>query len=172
MPPALCERCKETDGRAHNFECLGTVSNTQVQVFYTCPANATEQQNTPQAIEAFAAHFQDTGTSPWIWIFNCQGMKSNDYVHSGAAGKIKEILKQEVFQRCQAVYILQPSTAMKLLVKFILPFTAPTMRSKLHLCSLGPLDIYNRLQKVNVPPPILNSLMQKIQTPIRPQIHS
>jgi hypothetical protein len=163
MPPVTCDRCRETDGRAHNFEYLGIVPNTQTHLFYTCPANATEQQNTPQAIEAFAAHFQETEGKPWIWIFNCQGMKSNDYVQSGAAGKVKDILKGEAFQTCQAVYVIQPSMAMKLLVKFILPFTSTHMRSKLHLCSLGPLDVYHRLQKVHVPSPILNSVMQKIQ---------
>jgi dTDP-4-amino-4,6-dideoxygalactose transaminase len=36
------------------------------------------------------AHFEETRPNKWIWIFDCQGMKTKDLIKSGVAKKLAE----------------------------------------------------------------------------------
>ena len=157
-----CPRCRETGGKAHSFIKLGSLKNTQTNIFYTAPSKCLEPEDSPEAIAYYMAHFEETRPNKWIWIFDCQGMKTKDLIKSGVAKKLAELVQKTYIDTLESVYIVNPTWSIKTLVTFLTPFLLKETRSRIHLCSNGILDTIQKLESIGLTGPCLASLSQQI----------
>jgi hypothetical protein len=157
-----CPRCELTGGRAHSFEKIGTLNDSKTNLFYTCPSLAEEQDDSPEAVQYYLAHFESTRPNPWIWVFDCKGMKSKDLIKSGIGKKFVEAVQKNYYETLMGVYILNPNIAVKTLLTFVSPFLRKETKAKIHLCSLGPIDTINTFERLGVQRPALNVLTKRL----------
>ena len=145
-----CRRCAATNGKSHSFEKIGILKDTKTAVYYTSPKLALEPEDSPEAVEDYLLHFNTTRPNPWIWIFDCKGMKSKDLIVSGVGKRLAEALQTNYIDTLKGVYVINPTWAMKAFLNFIMKFLHPNTRALVHVCSLGPLDILQRLQSIGL----------------------
>ena len=158
----VCSRCAATNGTAHSFECLGSLKDSKTNLFYTCPQAAEEQEDSPEAVSYYLAHFESTRPNPWIWIFDCRGIKSKDLIKSGMAKKLAETVQKTYFDSLIGVYIVNPTLTIKALLTFLSPFLRKETKAKLHVCSLGLIDTINKLEIAGVSTPTLATITKKL----------
>ncbi len=159
-----CSRCLATNGKAHSFEKIGILQDNSTNLFYTCPANALEQDDSPEALQYYLAHFESTRPNPWIWIFNCRGVNSKDLIKSGLGRRLADSVQQNCFDTLRGIYIINPTTTIRALILFLYPFLKKDIKSKIHICSLGPIDAINKLQSLGINTQDINTLTRKITT--------
>lgn len=157
-----CPRCLETNGKAHNFEKIGVLKDSNTNIFYTCPGLAQDQDDSPEAVSYYLAHFETTKPNPWIWIFDCRGIKSKDLIKSGMAKKLAETIQKSYFDTLLGVYIVNPTITIKALLTFLSPFLCKETKAKLHICSLGLIDTMNKLERVGVQKLDITTLTKKL----------
>jgi hypothetical protein len=133
-------------------------------VFYTCPAQASEADDSPEAVTYYLTHFEATKPNPWIWIFDCKGMKVRDLIKSGVGKKLAETVQKTYFDTLLGIYIVQPNWAMKALITFLKPFLRKETFARIHMCSLGLIDTVNTLERAGLPKYELSSLTKKLTT--------
>jgi hypothetical protein len=158
----LCPRCATTNGKAHSFEKIGTLKDNKTNLFYTCPGMAEEQDDSPEAVSYYLAHFETTRPNPWIWMFDCRGIKSKDLIRSGMAKKLAEVVQKTYFDTLLGVYIVNPSMTIKTLLAFLSPFLRKETKAKIHLCSLGLIDTINKLEIAGVQRNDLHTITKKL----------
>ena len=158
----VCIRCQATNGKAHSFEKIGSLKDNKTNLYYTCPALAEEQDDSPEGLTYYLAHFEATKPNPWIWIFDCKGMKSKDLIKSGLGKRMAEVVQQTYFDTLLGIYILNPTFGIKALIAFINPFLKKETKAKIHVCSLGPIDMINRLESIGVQRNDLLTITKKI----------
>lgn len=144
-----CRKC-QINPRAHSFQLLGTLQDTTTRVYYTSPRLALEPEDSPEAVEYYLEHFKETRPNPWIWVFDCQGMKSRDLILSGVGKRLAEALQKNYIDTLKGVYVIHPTWAMKTFLTFILRFITKESASRIHICSLGPLDVMQRFQALGL----------------------
>jgi hypothetical protein len=145
-----CTRCQVTNNKAHSFEKLGTLRDNVTNIFYTCPSQATEPDDSPDAFQYYMAHFQETEPHPWIWIFDCQGMKTKDLTKSTLARKLTEAVQTKYKDTLRGIYIINPIWSITSLFTLIKPFLHKEAKSRVHICSLGLIDTINKLENAGV----------------------
>ncbi len=173
-----CPRCIETNGKAHSFHHVGICSDSLTHIYYTAPSKCTEPDDTPEAIDYYLLHLQDTKDKKWIWIFDCQNMNSKDLfksprveggilpTFSGIVKKFSKMVEEVYFDSLMDVYIIQPTTSIKAIWTFIKPFLAKETCKRIHFCSDGILDVVLTLEKRGVKRQELTSLTQNLQSPL------
>lgn len=159
---STCTRCQTTGGKAHSFERIGCLTDGKTNVFYTAPANAMEEDDSPEAVTYYLAHFEETRPNTWIWVFNCKGMKTRDLIKSGIGRKLAEVVQQTYFDTLLGIYIVNPSWAMKALIAFLKPFLRKETYQRIHVCSLGLIDTVNTLERVGLPRTDMVTLTKKL----------
>jgi len=161
-----CRKCIQTSIKYHSFDRIGVLADGKT-IYYTAPARTQEKEDSPEVVDYYIQHFEETRPNKWIWVFDCQGMKSSDLL-KGCGKRIKEIVHNNCFDTLTAIYIVNPTWAIKTLTGFIKPFVLKENREKLHICSLGPIDVITRLQASGIPPAELSQIMRLIQkAPVR-----
>ncbi len=144
-----CPRCKENN-KAHSFEKLGTLRDGVTNIFYTNPSQATEPDDSPDAFQYYMAHFQETEPHPWIWIFDCEGMKAKDLTKSTLARKLTEAVQQKYKDSLRGIFVINPIWSITSLFTVIKPFLHKEAKARVHICSLGLIDTINKLENVGV----------------------
>lgn len=158
---STCPRCQAKPG-AHSFEKVGVLQDGKTNVFYTCPAQAIEAEDSPEAIQYYLAHFEQTKPNSWIWIFDCKGMKAKDLIKSGMGKKLAETVQKTYFDTLIGIYIINPNWTMKALITFLKPFLLKETYQRIHLCSLGLIDTVNRLERAGVQKSDMISITKKL----------
>jgi hypothetical protein len=158
----MCSRCQETNGRAHSFEKIGVLKDNKTTVYYTNPALAEEEDDSPEAVQYYLAHFESTRPNSWIWLFNCKGMKTKDLIKSGMAKKLAETVQKTYFDTLLGIYIINPTFSIKTLITFLSPFLRKETKARIHLCSLGLIDTMNKLESAGVQNAELNVLTKRL----------
>jgi hypothetical protein len=141
-----CPRCKENN-KAHSFEKLGTLRDGMTNIFYTNPI---EPDDSPEAYQYYMAHFQDTEPNPWIWIFDCKGMKAKDLTHSKLAKRLIDSIQSKYKDTLRGIFIINPNWCITSLFTVVKPFLHKEAKSKVHICSLGLIDTINKLETAGV----------------------
>lgn len=162
MAQTSCPRCQATGGKAHSFEKVGMLQDGKTLVFYTCPAQATEAEDSPEAVQYYLTHLEATRPHPWIWIFDCKGMKAKDLIQSGMGRHLADTVQKTYFDTLLGIYIVHPSWAMKTLIRFLKPFLRKETYARIHLCSLGLIDTVNTLERAGIPRYEMANLTKKL----------
>jgi hypothetical protein len=161
-----CPRCLSTNGKAHSFHHVGNCTDNQTHIYYTSPSKCTEPDDTPEAIDYYLLHLQDTKDKKWIWIFDCQNMSSKDLFKTGVAKKFSKMVEEVYFDSLMDVYVVHPTASIKAIWTFIKPFLAKETCKRIHFCSDGLLDTVLTLEKRGVKRHELTSLTQNLQSPL------
>lgn len=164
----ICHRCTETGGEAHSFYHIGTLGhNKKTHLYYTKPADATDIDESPEAIAIYLHHFEQTKPHPWIWILDCQGLKTKDFLHSGLGRRITEVVKTTYIDTLQGIYVVNPTWGMKTLLTFITPLLSKESKARIHCCNLGLLDVMARLETLGLPAKETNALLTRMSTAVK-----
>jgi hypothetical protein len=158
-----CPRCAETGGRAHSFETIGTLSDGKTAIIYSRPSLGTEPEDAPDNIYYYTLHFASTQPNPWIWILDFRGSKVADFLKSGIGPNLRQAIQANQFNNLSGLFIVNPSWAFKAVLAFIKPLLKKETFAKIHLCSLGPIDIIHRIEHLGIGRPELHVITRKIQ---------
>ncbi len=156
-----CPRCKETGGRAHSFEHIGHLRDAKTHIFYTSLAEATDPEDSPDTLQGYLYHMNETRPHPWIWILDCRGMKTKDLLQGSLAKQLADVVQHVNIETLVSVFILQPTWAMNALIQFIKPFLYKETRQRIQMCNLGLIDTINRLENAGVARTELSTLTKK-----------
>lgn len=157
-----CPRCKETSGRAHSFELVGSLRDNITNIFYTSLGESTEPEDSPDTLAGYLFHMQETRPHSWIWILDCRGMKSKDLLRSGLVKALTDILQRITIETLIGVYILNPTIAMNAVIQCIKPFLYKETRQRIHVCNMGLIDTVNRLESAGVTRHAMIKITQKL----------
>ena len=136
-----CKLCEESGGTAHSFQKLGTLNDGQTNIFYTSPRRALIKKDTPE---------NDTLPNPWIWIFDAKGMKTNDFISNGSGKKVIDIMQEIYGKTLKCAYIVNPTTPMRMFLGIMRPFMKKETNARVYMCSLGLIEMVNKLQEVGI----------------------
>ncbi len=156
-----CQRCQLTNNKAHSFEKLGTLRDGVTNIFYTNPL---EPDDSPDAYQYYMAHFQETEPNPWIWIFDCKGMKTKDLTQSKLARILIEGIQSKYKDTLRGIFIINPVWCITSLFTVMKPFIHKEAKSKIHICSLGLIDTINKLENAGVHSTTLQKLTIRLTT--------
>lgn len=159
-----CPRCKETGGRAHSFELVGTLRDNTTHIFYTSLGESTEPEDSPDTLAGYLFHMHETRPHPWLWIVDCRGMKSKDLLRSGLTKTLTEVIQYTNIETLLGVYILHPTMAMNAVIQCIKPFLYKETRQRIHVCNLGLIDTVNRLESAGVTRNTMVKITQKLHS--------
>jgi hypothetical protein len=160
----VCEACQKVPG-THSFSRIGK-TNQGHHVFYTCPARAKEYGNAPNIVKHYKAHLDQTGSEPWIWIFDCTGfgLKHMSSLETGKA--LAKLIDEEYSQSIQGIYIINEAWQIKALIDIIWGLIKKTTRQKVHHVKGSTLEMIYNLEKVGLDHTSLSWLMATTRTPI------
>lgn len=141
-----CSLCTMDPG-THSFEKVGT--NHGIHVFYTCFGKAKDYSN-KAAIERhiYGELAKIDMSSPWIWVFNCDGFNMKHAMQIHVAMGLAQLIKREFSERLQQVIILNSGSVTEGLINQILPLFDRSSLSILHSLRGSPLEIYMALKRL------------------------
>ena len=145
-----CKLCAESGGTAHSFQKLGTLQDGQTNIFYTSPRRALIKKDTPDNVDNYIEHLKDTSPNPWIWIFDAKDMKTNDFISNGSGKKVINVMQETYGKTLKCVYIVNPTTPMRIFLGLMRPFMQKEMNARVYMCSLGLIEMVNKLQEVGI----------------------
>ena len=145
-----CKLCAESGGTAHSFKKLGTLQDGQTNIFYTSPRRALIKKDTPENVDDYIEHLKDTSPNPWIWIFDAKDMKTNDFISNGSGKKVIEVIQEKYSKTLKCVYIVNPTTPMRIFLGLMRPFMNKETNARVYMCSLGLIEMVNKLQEVRI----------------------
>jgi len=157
-----CKVCAEKGITAHSFQKLGTLNDGKTNIFYTSPRRAVIQKDTPANVDNYIEHLKDTLPGPWIWIFDAKDMKSNDFISNGSGKKILDILQTDYYNTLKCVYIVNPTTPMRMFLGIMRPFMKKETNERVYMCSLGLIEMVDKLQKVGINAPELSTVVKLV----------
>ena len=145
-----CKLCAESGGTAHSFKKLGTLQDGQTNIFYTSPRRALIKKDTPENVDDYIEHLKDTSPNPWIWIFDAKDMKTSDFISNGSGKKVIDVIQETYSKTLKCVYIVNPTTPMRMFLGLMRPFMKKESNDRLYMCSLGLIEMVNKLQEVGI----------------------
>ena len=87
----------------YSFEYWGV--HKGIPLYYTSPA-AAAQIKTDAEFAGFKALLDPLQTKPWIWLFDCRGMKTEHYLNIHFVKKMAYTIEHDHAQSLQVVWVL------------------------------------------------------------------
>ena len=150
-----CKLCTQQGQMPHSFQKLGTLKDGKTSIYYTSPRRcsyATEgvKRESIENTEYYQEHFKDTLPDPWIWVFDAKDMKNSQYISTSGARKMIQIIETEYSKTLKCVYIVNPTTAMRVFLGVMRPFLSKEANERVYMCSLGPIEVIDKLQGLRI----------------------
>jgi len=160
MPCSICS----TNMVAHSFERIGTLADGKTNIFYSSPRRIKVCNEPPeQYISNISEHLKESLPNRWIWIFDGKDMPSGSMISASTARRIADIVQNEYATTLQIIYVVNPTTPMRLLLGAIRPFLKKEANARIYMCSLGLIEVINKLQGVGVTKDDLARIMKLLQ---------
>ena len=115
----MCQICFDEPG-SHSFYLLKTEEN--VNVYYTCPAEATKYWDTQGILQHYEEVLTLNGQNPWVWIFDSQDFGINHSMQINVALGIVRMLKAKYGQYLQEIRIVNPTIYIRTFYAVLEPF--------------------------------------------------
>lgn len=160
----VCKKCAEGQN-VHNFENLGKLESG-VQVYYTCPARR-QLFDDRNFLEEFDLHLQETGTTPWIWIFDCKEYQAKHMLNLGNSLGLLKLFETKYKNTLQAMYIVNEAWYFHLFLKTVKPFMKEETKAKMHQIAGSSLEAAVELNRNGIP----FRISKRIRDPILKIIH-
>ena len=87
----------------YSFNYFG--AHKGVPLYYTAPATVAAIK-TDAEFAGFKALLDPLQSKPWIWVFDCRGMKTEHYMNIGFVKKMAHTIEHEHGHSLQAVWVL------------------------------------------------------------------
>lgn len=151
-----CPKC-EIDPKAHSFEKLVQLKNG-TNVFYTCPAKATDYRDEPMFLTYFKHHLELPGKNPWIWIFDVHGFGLKHCTSMDTMLGLMKMLETDHKDTLQAIYFVNESIHFHNLLTLIKPFLKKEHKARMHSIKGNSLHTLTELEKRGIPMTALSCL--------------
>jgi hypothetical protein len=149
---------------AHSFERIGTLADGKTSIFYSSPRRIKLCNESPeQYIKNISEHLKESLPNPWIWIFDGKDMPPGSMVGASTGRRIADIIQNEYATTLQIIYVVNPTTPMRLLLGAIRPFLKKEANARIYMCSLGLIEVVNKLQGAGVTKDDLARIMKLLQ---------
>lgn len=122
----LCKICK-LDPTSHSFHKIRT-DNHAINLYYSCPANATKYFESPGVIQHFRVHFEENANHPWAYIVDCKGYTLKHTRQINTSIKIVNMVKDKYIGSLKKVWIVNYSWQFKILMNILLALLPDDMK--------------------------------------------
>lgn len=150
-----CDRCRQTPG-FHSFEQICDASG--IKTFYCYPAHNRKSVRTREDMLNFARHFPEEGL--WSLIFHANGYGLSSMMPVSLAIELGQIVQEKHLSRLTNIYIVEGGWFFTFVLRCVLPFLRPEMRSKFVLLSGSLLEVSTQLQLKGLPLSTLSRLRE------------
>ena len=140
--------------RRYSFKQIGIHADGRTSVLYTAPAEA-DIVTTDADLAGFKSLMDPYRASPWIWVFDCRGMKMAHYTNMRFCRALHHILTTEHSTSLQAVWILNINTWLRGVLGFFPLNKAIILPSER-------LELFIQMKKAGVPDTLVNQLLDAI----------
>ena len=159
MPCSICPQSK-----IHSFERIGTLADGKTNIFYSSPRRIQISNEPPeQYIKNISEHLKESLPNPWIWIFDGKDMPAGSMISASTGRRIADIVQNEYATTLQKIYVVNPTTPMRLFLGVLRPFLKKEANDRIYMCSLGLVEVINKLQEVGVTKDDLAIIMRLLQ---------
>ena len=133
------------------FEPLGAYGD--IHFNYSAPAQADIIKTTAD-FDGFKALLDLHTHHPWIWIFDCRGMKATHYTNVRIVQRLATLLETEHASSLKGVWIINVNTWMQTVLKLFCP-------AKVQVLPTDRLELFVHLQKSRCPTPLMDRMLMQ-----------
>lgn len=135
-----CSKCKDAPG-SHSFHHLGQTKEGY-EIIYTCPAKTTKFDGSdPNFVLYFDEHLRAIQGKPWIWVFDCQGYKSEHMLSMHNLRSLVTYLYEKHDSLLQGSLVIHAGWAFSQMMQLVKPFLKKETRKKIRVLPDNPLDM-------------------------------
>jgi hypothetical protein len=150
-----CAKCRQTQGKAHSFQNIGTMANGTT-ILFTCPADAYSDDDSVNNFIYYKEHF-DSIKGNWIWVVDYREFSNYITVENGKL--IVDYLLKYHKDRLVGFYLYKPTTFFSVFLTIVSPFIPESSRRKIHTYSDSVLELIADLQRAGLPSSAGHKLM-------------
>ena len=113
----LCTICN-LNPSSHSFQRIPS-QNTDIQLYYSCPAKATKYFESEGVVEHFRSYFKEIGQEPWAYILDCEGYSLRHTTQIQTSLKLVEMAKKTSLKK---VWIINYAWPFNIMLNAVLAF--------------------------------------------------
>ena len=118
----ICEKCPSSHSLVKIDE------NEEQVIFYTCPANATNNE-TAGIVDHYNGVLGELGGKKWIWVLDLKDFKMQNFLEIGNGVALAKLISEKYSHHLQKIIIVNPNSYTSTIIKLIKPFLNARMRS-------------------------------------------
>ena len=115
----ICPKC-HINPNTHSFRIIE--ENDKQTIFYTCPADAIEYNDTNGILLHYENMLKNNGEKDWIWIFDCARLEIKHSFELNTSKRIAELVSNKYMHNIKQIYIINPNFIINIIINFIWPF--------------------------------------------------
>lgn len=137
----------------YSFAQFGTYKD--IPLYYTAPATVPSIK-TDAEFAGFKALLDPLQTKPWIWVFDCRGMKAEHYLNISFVKKMAHTIEHDHNHSLQAVWVLNMDAWMR-------KMAALFGRKKVVPLPTDRLELLVKMQQEGCPEEVIDRLLTALK---------
>jgi hypothetical protein len=121
----ICPKC-HINPQAHSFKIIKEDSTKTV--FYTCPADAREYNDTTGILLHYDNMLKKNGNKDWIWVFDCDRLQIKHTLEFNTAMGIIKLISEKFIHNIKQIYIINTNYVLNIILNFIWPFLSNKLK--------------------------------------------
>lgn len=134
----ICPKC-HINPFAHSFRIIK--EDTTKTVFYTCPADAIEYNDTPGILLHYENILTANGNKDWIWVFNCDRLQIKHSFELNTTRGIVKIISEKFSHNIRQIYIINANYILTIILNFIWPFLSDKIKDLIIIDDKLPFEV-------------------------------
>lgn len=113
-----CHIC-QLDPSSHSFNKIHS-ENSNINLFYSCPAKATKYFESPGVIDHFKKHLEQNNHHPWAYILDCEGFTLRHATQIPTSMALADMIQKTYGKSLKKVWIINHSWSIKIVLNAML----------------------------------------------------
>ena len=124
---------------SHSFYVINNIKN--MNVIYSCPAKATKYFESSGVLEHIDIVLKNIYTSPWIWIFDCDGFTLKHASQTSTSLGIADMITNKYGENLKKVWIINPTWGFNIVLNMMKPILGNKLSSLIEISHLNLDDL-------------------------------
>jgi hypothetical protein len=124
----ICPKC-HINPQAHSFRIIKEDSTKTV--FYTCPADAEEYNDTNGILLHYENMLTNNGKKDWIWVFDCDRLQIKHALEFNTAMGIIKLISEKFIHNITQIHIINTNYVTNIILNFTLPFLSNKLKDQI-----------------------------------------
>jgi hypothetical protein len=137
----VCQQCQRNP-LFHSFEHLGAMPNG-CAIFFSSIEKAHHKIITKDSLPDYAAHLDIASQTPWVWIIDCRGMKTEHIPKLKVCRLLVDLFEERYKHVLKNVFLVHPTWHVNVALGAVKPLLPEETKSKIVACP-SPLTLLEK----------------------------